>query len=341
MGKMPKKPNHWGDDMRDIQAPGDGMPDPAAYARLGEFAGEFQASGAMYNPGQLLSLHSEGVLDAGAKRQGILDGWQPPGWSLARSGLGVLLDPQTIAQIDLGDRQGPHAVQAMAGQAAGTMATSSRAPSAQTHPMASMAEGAAAGSTPQPGGLTASGTAALTRFEGDSTRRNDIRGMDPRTRIYPDSGNRPTFGIGHLMTDQDNRTWGLNLRNMTLEQQQQLAQDTFRRDVERHRSSARDYVGHDVFDALTPNQQDALIIAEFNGGRNGALGRKMRQHIRDGAFDLVQNDFDAWHETVNGARIMNPGLVRRQLETRAIWKGRYDYTATDPQVRRIMERGGY
>lgn len=275
---------------------------------------------------------------------GLLGGWQSPAWSLENSGLSLVLHPQTIAQIDFGDRQGPHAVQAMAGQIAGTMAAgaaSPRARSAQTHTTANMAEGAAAGSAPQPGGLTASGTAALTRFEGDSTRQNNIRGMDPRTRIYPDSGNRPTFGIGHLMTDQDNRTWAPNLRNMTLEQQQQLAQDTFRRDVERHRSSARDYVGHDVFDALTPNQQDALIIAEFNGSRGGALGPKMRQHIRDGALDLVQNDFDGWHETVNGALIMNPGLVKRQLETRAIWNGRYDYTAPRDRVKEIMDKGGY
>ncbi|HKQ43848.1 MAG TPA: hypothetical protein VJS47_00485 [Rhizomicrobium sp.] len=348
MGQMPKKPNHWGDDMRDIQALGNGLPDPAA--RLGAFAGdlladpdhptgEFQASGATYNPGQLLTFHSEGPLDAEAKRQGILDGWQPPGWSLARSGLGVLLPPETIAQIDLGDGQRSYAAQAMAGQTVGSMAAGT--PSAQTHPMASTAEGAAAGSAPQPGGLTASGTAALTRFEGDSTRQNNIRGMDPRTRIYPDSGNRPTFGIGHLMTDQDNRIWAPNLGNMTLEQQQQLAQDTFRRDVERHRSSARDYVGHDVFDALTPNQQDALIIAEFNGGRNGALGPNMRRHIREGALDLVANDFDGWHETVNGARIMNPGLVRRQLETRAIWNDDYRYRAGNREVGRVIDRGGY
>ncbi|HKU54885.1 MAG TPA: hypothetical protein VJP60_05940 [Rhizomicrobium sp.] len=275
--------------------------------------------------------------------RGILDGWQSPAWSLENSGLNLVLHPQTIAQIDFGDRQDPHAVQAMAGQIAGTTAAGAASPvlSAQTHPMANTAEGADAGSTPQPGGLTASGTAALTRFEGDSTRQNNIRGMDPRTRIYPDSGNRPTFGIGHLMTDQDNRTWAPNLRNMTLEQQQQLAQDTFQRDVERHRSSARDYVGHDVFDALTPNQQDALIIAEFNGGRNGALGPNMRRHIREGALDLVANDFDGWHETVNGARIMNPGLVRRQLETRAIWNDDYRYRAGDRDVGRVMDRRGY
>lgn len=81
MGKMPKKPNHWGDDMRDTQASRNGLPDPVAYARLGEFAGElladphdptgeFQASGVMYNLGQLLAFHREGPLDAGAQRHG-------------------------------------------------------------------------------------------------------------------------------------------------------------------------------------------------------------------------------------------------------------------------------
>ena len=63
--------------------------------------------------------------DLNAMSEGILGGWQPPGWSPESSGLAFLLHPQTIAQIDFGDRQGPHAVQAMAGQAAGNLAAGS------------------------------------------------------------------------------------------------------------------------------------------------------------------------------------------------------------------------
>ena len=63
--------------------------------------------------------------DLNHRSGGILDGWQPPGWSPASSGLAFLLHPQTIAQIDFGDRQGPHAVQAMAGQSAGNLAAGS------------------------------------------------------------------------------------------------------------------------------------------------------------------------------------------------------------------------
>ncbi|HKX64134.1 MAG TPA: hypothetical protein VJM78_02415 [Rhizomicrobium sp.] len=51
---------------------------------------------------------------------GLLDGWRSPAWSLENSGLSFVLHPQTIAQIDFGDRQGPHVVQAMA---AGNLAT--------------------------------------------------------------------------------------------------------------------------------------------------------------------------------------------------------------------------
>jgi GH24 family phage-related lysozyme (muramidase) len=251
-----------------------------------------------------------------------LDGWQVPDWSLERSGLSLLLDPDSIAQIDFGNGPGAHRAQPLAGQIAA-------------------AGNAGANSASQRPDLTASGAEALTRFEGDSTRLDNIRGLNPRTRIYPDTGNRPTFGIGHLMTKHDNRTWAPNLPNMTLSQQQQTAQDLFQKDVARHRASARDYVGADAFDALAPHQQDALVIAEFNGGRRGALGPKMRQHIRDGALDRVANDFDAWHETVNGARVMNRGLVNRQLETGKIWDGRYDYTADPDLVKKIMDRGGY
>jgi hypothetical protein len=37
---------------------------------------------------------------------GLLDGWQKPDWSLEKGGLGLLLHPQTIAQIDFGDKRG-------------------------------------------------------------------------------------------------------------------------------------------------------------------------------------------------------------------------------------------
>ena len=53
---------------------------------------------------------------------GLLDGWRSPAWSLENSGLSFVLHPQTIAQIDFGDRQGPHAVQPMAGHITGNMA---------------------------------------------------------------------------------------------------------------------------------------------------------------------------------------------------------------------------
>jgi hypothetical protein len=38
---------------------------------------------------------------------GLLDGWQQPGWSLENSGLGLLLHPETITQIDFGDKGDP------------------------------------------------------------------------------------------------------------------------------------------------------------------------------------------------------------------------------------------
>jgi len=38
---------------------------------------------------------------------GLLDGWQQPGWSLENSGLGIFLHPETITQIDFGDKGDP------------------------------------------------------------------------------------------------------------------------------------------------------------------------------------------------------------------------------------------
>ena len=103
MVSMPKKPLNWGDDLEDVQInanptgdapitvtdPGAFMqavppfvqdprgtaPSPADYARMGEMAnqlmlnpsdpdGNSEASGMMYNLGQLLAFHRGGPLDA-------------------------------------------------------------------------------------------------------------------------------------------------------------------------------------------------------------------------------------------------------------------------------------
>ena len=50
--------------------------------------------------------------DLNAMSEGILGGWQPPGWSLEGSGPGFLLDPETIAQIDFGDKGASPPIQA-------------------------------------------------------------------------------------------------------------------------------------------------------------------------------------------------------------------------------------
>jgi len=52
--------------------------------------------------------------DPGNGSGGIFGGWNPPEWSPENSGLGVLLHPETIAQIDFGDGQGSHAAPAAA-----------------------------------------------------------------------------------------------------------------------------------------------------------------------------------------------------------------------------------
>jgi hypothetical protein len=48
---------------------------------------------------------------------GLSDGWQAPGWSPAGSGLGLLLDPETMAQIDFGDKGDSPSIQAPASMA--------------------------------------------------------------------------------------------------------------------------------------------------------------------------------------------------------------------------------
>jgi hypothetical protein len=50
--------------------------------------------------------------DLGTRSGGLLDGWQSPAWSLENSGLGLLLHPDTIAQIDFGDKTDVPSIQA-------------------------------------------------------------------------------------------------------------------------------------------------------------------------------------------------------------------------------------
>lgn len=51
-----------------------------------------------WNDQSAASQHSD--LDLNILSSGILDGWQEPGWRLENSGLGLLLHPQIIGQID-------------------------------------------------------------------------------------------------------------------------------------------------------------------------------------------------------------------------------------------------
>jgi hypothetical protein len=52
--------------------------------------------------------------DLGTRSGGLLDGWRSPAWSLENSGLGFLLHPDTIAQIDFGDKSDAPSIQAPA-----------------------------------------------------------------------------------------------------------------------------------------------------------------------------------------------------------------------------------
>lgn len=137
-----------------------------------------------------------------------------------------------------------------------------------------------------------------------------------RYYLYYDSANKPTIGIGHLITTPELKSGRIdtgidkvNYKNgLTLVQ----CHDLFRKDIQRF----EDAINNLVKVPISQNQYDALVSFTFNIGigafKKSTLLRKLNAKDYEGAA----NEFPRWNKA--GGKIIR-GLVIRRSRERALF----------------------
>lgn len=140
--------------------------------------------------------------------------------------------------------------------------------------------------------------------------RSQREGVRMNPYVSPEGGN-PTIGMGHKLTDAEMKAGGVFIGGklvkldltkltprggketgpgqLTKEQVLQLAEE----DHKRHEGQARQWIGADVFDKLTPDQQWALGDLSYAGGysafKDGQLIKMVRAGDHEGAAKYISN----------------------------------------------------
>jgi lysozyme len=91
----------------------------------------------------------------------------------------------------------------------------------------------------------------------------------------------------------------------------------FNRDV----SQAALFVRSLVSVKLTQNQFDALVSLSFNIGQGNFATSSLRDLLNEGDYAGAAAQFDVWNKgTVNGRKVVLPGLVTRRAAERALFE---------------------
>lgn len=149
-------------------------------------------------------------------------------------------------------------------------------------------------------GINQAGIDLVKEFEGLHERLSD-----GRIKAYLDPVNVPTIGWGH--------TEGVRLGDIITVTE---AETLLKQDLEE--------VGKDVDGlvqvSLTENQFAALVSLTFNVGTAAFTQSTLRGLLNIGNYQGAANQFDRWvHGTVNGRKIVLPGLVRRRKAEKALF----------------------
>ena len=172
-------------------------------------------------------------------------------------------------------------------------------------------------------------------FVKNRAQREGVR-MNPY--VSPEGGN-PTIGLGHKLTDAEMKAGGvfiggklvkLDLNKLTArggketgpgqltkQQVDQLAEE----DHKKHEEAARKWIGADVFDKLTPDQQWSLGDLSYAGGysafKDGQLRKMVRAGDHQGAAKYISNwglyytaQSDIKGGPKKGEKVYNPHMAR-------------------------------
>lgn len=127
-----------------------------------------------------------------------------------------------------------------------------------------------------------------------------------RLFAYLDSANVPTIGYGH--------TKGVHLGMHISEQR---AEELLREDL----AWAEDAVTRAVTVQITQGQFDALVSFVFNVGAGAFQESTLLRKLNAGDTAGAADEFLRWNKaTVNGAKVVLPGLTKRRTDERELFK---------------------
>lgn len=140
-------------------------------------------------------------------------------------------------------------------------------------------------------------------------------------KVYLDQAGLPTFGIGHLLTDEEKAKYPVGAV-ITKE----VSRRYFEKDLDKHSQAIRDLVRV----PLNQNQFDAVSSLIFNigvgkvnpktGKPNGFLGSSVLRHLNNGDYEKAADAFLVWNKTtINKKKVVSKGLDRRRKEERALF----------------------
>lgn len=126
---------------------------------------------------------------------------------------------------------------------------------------------------------------------------------------YQDSGGVWTIGWGHVLPGPTEETWD-----------QAQADTQAVADAHTAADGVSTALG-DIVDGLTDGQYAALIDFTFNLGVGAFEGSTLCRLVKEGNMVLAPGEFGKWvYGTVDGQKVVLPGLVRRRAAEVAVWK---------------------
>lgn len=137
---------------------------------------------------------------------------------------------------------------------------------------------------------------------------------------YLDSAGKPTIGYGHLITPREQSTGQIIIDGapvifsggLTPKQGEAL----LRTDV----AAAEASVKRSITSNLYQREYDALVSFTFNLGGGNLSESTLRTVVNKQQYTAAPDQFRQWNkETVNGVKVVNPGLVNRRNAEINMW----------------------
>ncbi len=153
--------------------------------------------------------------------------------------------------------------------------------------------------------------------------RVDQRGRDLfkeweglKTKEYPDSGGKPTIGIGHLLTPTELKSGEIVIGEKACAYKDGLTEQQCWDLLDQDLAPTEKTVNDAVIVALNQNQFNALVSFTFNVGSSAFRNSTLLKVLNQEQYDEVPAQMRRWNK-VNGKVVQ--GLVNRREKEIAVW----------------------